>query len=117
MNFTELVEDNAVVCPGWSGRGDCEGRVDYLIKIPDGRTNIWRKAWGACAGHLEWVISMMEDSYGYGMGTYKGNFVLRARAGEEGMNRNADGENAASARSAAGDQGQGVPGPAASSRA
>lgn len=55
----------------------CPNRVDFYVKIPDGRGDDWRKARAACCEHLHMVIWQMQEDYGGG-GFYAGDYLLRA---------------------------------------
>lgn len=60
----------------------CPNRVDFYVKVPDGRDD-WRKAWAACADHLNVVVWQMQEQYG-GTEFYTRDYLLRAFASEDG---------------------------------
>ena len=55
----------------------CPNHISFYIKVPDGRSDDWRKAWASCADHLATVIWEMQETYG-GDSLYGGEYQLRA---------------------------------------
>lgn len=55
----------------------CPNHISFYIKVPDGRSDDWRKAWASCAEHLATIIWQMQVAYG-GEALYTGEYQLRA---------------------------------------
>ncbi len=56
----------------------CPNIISFYVKVPDGRSDDWRKAWAACADHLATVIWEMQQAYGEEGSLFTGEYQLRA---------------------------------------
>jgi len=56
----------------------CPNHISFYVKVPDGRSDDWRKAWASCAEHLATLIWQMQVAHGPGDSLYGGEYQLRA---------------------------------------